>query len=197
MVGAFYSGLAITSTLKASGAENEYVSRVLGHYARNAGTEQRLGKAQEILSAAPQAISSSTSILVLMVGGTMVIHGALTAGMLVAFNQLLSAFTTPINELVGFISKIQTLKADMSRVEDIQRYELAPQFLQEEFHPLDEKLSGDVQLKDSSVGYSRLAEPLIKDFTFHVQPGSAGGFLRLRKIHRGEDHQQSVRPVGR
>ena len=61
MVGALYSGLSITSTLKASGAENEYVSRVLGHYARNAGTEQKLGKAQEILNATPQAISSAAS----------------------------------------------------------------------------------------------------------------------------------------
>ena len=171
MVGAIYSGLSITSTLKASGAENEYVSRVLGHYARNAGTEQRLGKVQEILSAAPQAISASASILVLMTGGTLVINGAITAGMLVAFNQLLSSFTTPINDLVGFINRVQTLKADMSRVEDIQKYEMAPQFLQEEVHPLEEKLSGDVQLKEISFGYSILAEPLIKDFTFHVQPG--------------------------
>ncbi|MEE0110720.1 MAG: NHLP family bacteriocin export ABC transporter peptidase/permease/ATPase subunit [Oscillospiraceae bacterium] len=171
MVGAFYSGLFITSTLKASGAENEYVSRILGHYARNARTEQKLGKAQEILSATPQAISSTAGILVLMAGGTLVINGALTAGMLVAFNQLLSSFTAPINELVGFFNKIQTLKADMSRVEDIQKYEMAPQFLQETFHPMDEKLSGDVQLKDISFGYSLLAGPLIKDFSFHVRPG--------------------------
>ena len=171
MVGALYSGLSITSTLKASGAENEYVSRVLGHYARNAGTEQKLGKAQEILNATPQAISSAASILVLMAGGTLVINGVLTAGMLVAFNQLLSAFTAPINELVGFISRIHTLKADMNRVEDIQKYEIAPQFLQETFQPLDEKLSGDVQLKNVSFGYSILSEPLIRDFCFHVQPG--------------------------
>ena len=171
MVGAFYSGLFITSTLKASGAENEYVSRILGHYARNARTEQKLGKAQEILSATPQAISSTAGILVLMAGGTLVINGALTAGMLVAFNQLLSSFTAPINELVGFFNKIQTLKADMSRVEDIQKYEMAPQFLKETFHPMDEKLSGDVQLKDISFGYSLLAGPLIKDFSFHVRPG--------------------------
>ena len=171
MVGALLSGLSITSTLKASGAENEYVSRILGHYARNAGTEQQLGKAQEILSATSQAITSAANILVLMAGGTLVINGALTAGMLVAFNQLLSSFTEPINELVGFINKIHTLKADMSRVEDIQKYEMTSQFLQEEFYPLDEKLSGDVQLKEVSFGYSILSEPLIKNFSFHVQPG--------------------------
>lgn len=171
MVGAFYSGLAITSTLKASGAENEYVSRILGHYARNAGTEQRLGKVQEVLSAVPQAISSSVGILVLMAGGTLVINGTLTAGMLVAFNQLLSSFTAPINELVGFISRIQTLKADMSRVEDIQKYNIAPQFKKRKYASISEKLSGDVHLKKISFGYSLLGEPLIREFSFHVQPG--------------------------
>ena len=171
MVGAFYSGLAITSTLKASGAENEYVSRILGHYARNAGTEQRLGKVQEVLSAVPQAISSSVGILVLMTGGTLVINGTLTAGMLVAFNQLLSSFTAPINELVGFISRIQTLKADMSRVEDIQKYNIAPQFKKRKYASISEKLSGDVHLKKISFGYSLLGEPLIREFSFHVQPG--------------------------
>ncbi|MDO4731001.1 MAG: NHLP family bacteriocin export ABC transporter peptidase/permease/ATPase subunit [Clostridia bacterium] len=171
MIGAFNSGLSITSTLKASGAENEYVSRILGHYAHNAGTEQKLGKAQEILSSTPQAISSAASIIVLMVGGTLVINGALTAGMLVAFNQLLSSFTSPINELVGFVSKIQTLKADMSRVEDIQRYNLSTQFKTKEYASVNEKLSGDVQLNNISFGYIPLAAPLIKDFTFHTKPG--------------------------
>ena len=173
MVGSFYSGLAITDTLKASGAENEYVARVLGHYARNAGTEQKLGKMQEVLSAAPQVISQTSGIIVLMIGGTLVIHGGLTAGMLVAFNQLLSSFSSPVNSLVGFFNKIQTLKADMSRVEDIQKYEMAHQFVPHETERLEEKLSGDVELKGVSFGYSPLAAPLIKDFCFHVKPGQS------------------------
>lgn len=173
MVGALFSGIAITDTLKASGAENEYTSRVLGHYARNCGSEQKLGKVQEVLSAAPQAISAAAGILVLMAGGSLVINGAMTAGMLVAFNQLLSSFTAPINDLIGFINKAQSLKADMSRVEDIQKYEMAPLFKREEFQPMDEKLSGDVQVKDVSFGYSILEKPLIKDFNFHVHPGQS------------------------
>lgn len=171
MVGVCFSGIASTSTLKASGAENEYVARILGHSARSAQSDQRLGKLQEVLLAAPQAISAAVGIIVLMVGGLQVIDGIMTAGMLVAFNQLLSAFTTPINKLVGFVNKIHTIKADMSRVEDIQNYEMAPQYLQEDFAPLEEKLSGEVQFIDVSFGYSPLAKPLIEHFDFHVAPG--------------------------
>lgn len=173
MVGAFYSGIAITSTLKASGAENEYAARVLGHYARNASTEQRLGKIQEILSAIPQAVGQVSGVLVLMIGGSMVIKGSITAGMLVAFGQLLSTFTSPVNALVGFFNQIQTLKADMSRVLDIQRYDISEQFKRKEYADIREKLSGDVELQDISFGYSSLAPALIEDFCFHVEPGSS------------------------
>ena len=170
-VGVCYSGIASTSTLKAAGAENEYVSRILGHTARNTQADQKLGKLQEILVAVPQAVSAAVGILILMVGGTLVIGGSLTAGMLVAFNQLLSAFTTPINKLVTFVNKIHTIKADMSRVEDIQKYEMAPQYLEKQFASIDEKLSGDVAFQNVSFGYSPLAKPLIEAFTFHVHSG--------------------------
>lgn len=170
-VGVCYSGIAASETLKASGAENEYVSRILGHIARNTKSDQKLGRIQEVLVAVPQTITIVMSILILIVGGTMVIGGALTAGMLVAFNQLLSAITAPINKLLTFVSRIHTIKADMHRVEDIQKYEMAPRYLKTEFALTDEKLSGDVEFVDVSFGYSLLAKPLIEDFDFHVQTG--------------------------
>lgn len=169
--GVLYSGISIIRSLKASGAENEYVARILGIHACSMETEQKMGKSQEILTAAPQAISAIASIIVLMVGGTQVIKGVFTAGMLVAFSQLLNSFTTPINELVGFLNQIKTLKADMRYVEDIQNYEMASQYRQKDFVPLDEKLIGDVSFENVSFGYSPLAEPLLKDLSFHVQPG--------------------------
>ena len=170
-VGVCYSGIVASDTLKASGAENEYVSRVLGHVARNTKADQKLGRFQEILVAVPQTITAVMSILILIVGGTLVVGGALTAGMLVAFNQLLSAITTPINKLLTFVNKIHTIKADMNRVDDIWKYEMAPRYLKTEFAPTDEKLSGDVEFVNVSFGYSPLAKPLIEDFHFHVRTG--------------------------
>lgn len=170
-VGVCYSGIAASDTLKASGAENEYVSRILGHIAINTKSDQKLGRIQEILVAVPQTITIVMSILILIAGGTMVIGGVLTAGMLVAFNQLLSAITAPINKLLTFVSRIHTIRADMHRVEDIQKYEMAPRYLKTEFALTDEKLSGDVEFVTVSFGYSPLAKPLIEDFDFHVQTG--------------------------
>ena len=170
-VGVCYSGIAASGTLKASGAENEYASRILGYMAKNIKSDQKLGRLQEVLVAVPQTISALMCILILIVGGTLVIEGSLTAGMLVAFNLLLAAVTDPINKLMSFVSRIHTIKADMNRVDDIEKYEMAPKYLEKEFAEFDEKLSGNVEFKAVSFGYSPLANPLIEDFNFRVHTG--------------------------
>lgn len=177
MIGAVFSGLNITSTLKASGAENEYVGRIQGYYAKTILLEQKLGKKQEVLNAVPQVANEITNVLVMMFGGVLVINGKMTAGMLVAYTSLLTSFTEPVNKLVGFIQKIQTLKADMSRVEDIMKYEEDEKFSEAETIPMTTKLTGEVELENISFGYSILEKPLVEGFDFHLPSGSSIAFV--------------------
>lgn len=153
MIGSVFAGLNITSTLKASGAENAYIGRIMGYYAKTILLEQKLGNVQQILNAIPAAVNEITNVLVMMIGGVLVIQGQMTAGMLVAYSSLLGSFTEPVNQLVGFIRKIQTLKADMSRVEDILKYEEDEKFRESISKeqapvPMTTKLTGEVELKN-------------------------------------------------
>lgn len=153
MIGSVFAGLNITSTLKASGAENAYIGRIMGYYAKTILLEQKLGNVQQILNALPAAVNEITNVLVMMIGGVLVIQGQMTAGMLVAYSSLLGSFTEPVNQLVGFIRKIQTLKADMSRVEDILKYEEDEKFRESISKeqapvPMTTKLTGEVELKN-------------------------------------------------
>ncbi len=177
MIGAVFSGLNITSTLKASGAENEYVGRIQGYYAKTILLEQKLGKKQEVLNAIPQVANEMTNVLVMMFGGVLVINGKMTAGMLVAYTSLLTSFTEPVNKLVSFIQKIQTLKADMSRVEDIMKYEEDEKFSEIKTIPMTTKLTGEVELEDISFGYSILEKPLVEGFNFYLPSGSSIAFV--------------------
>ena len=177
LVGSLFAGLNITATLKASGAESGYVSRIQGNYAKTTLLEQKIGKRQEILNAIPTAANEITSVLVLMLGGLLVIKGNLTAGMLVAYTSLLDSFTDPVNKLVQFVQKIQTLKADMSRVEDIMKYEEDGKFKETQKVPMTMKLEGVVDLEDISFGYSILENPLVEGFNFHLNSGSSIAFV--------------------
>lgn len=177
-MGAVCAGINITSTLKASGTENEYVSRILGYYAKNINIEQRLSRIQKILNIIPQVADSVSTILVLMIGGILVIKGHMTIGMLVAFSSLLNSFTSPVEALVGFVQKIQTLKADMNRVDDILHYGLDVKFKNTEKKiNTKTKLSGNVELKDISFGYSILKEPLVENFNFKLSSGQSIAFV--------------------
>lgn len=178
LVGAVFAGLNITSTLKAAGAENEYTSRILGYYAKTIRMEQKLGSVQQYLNAIPEVFHGIADILVLMMGGILVIQGNMTAGMLIAYTSLLGSFVAPVNKLVEFIQKIQTLKADMNRVEDIMRYEEDEKFRAKgQKTAMTAKLSGDVRLEGISFGYSILEKPLVEDFHFHLPSGSSIAFV--------------------
>ena len=172
------AGLSITDTIKASGAETEYTSRVLGYQAKQANMEQELNKYQQIAGAIPEASGKITDALLLMLGGILVIRGRMTLGMLLAFNSLFDSFCEPVNQLVGFIQKIQTLKADLSRVEDINNYSEDTRYIEtRETVSLSHKLSGEIELRDVSFGYSALKPPLIEDFSFHLNSGDSIAFV--------------------
>lgn len=172
MLGAFFSGLSISATLKSIGAERIFAARLLGHYAKTSQTEQNMGRVQLNLSALPQAFGYFSTILVLLVGGLLVIDGQMTAGMLVAFTALLQGFVEPVNSLVAFTKKIQTLKADIHRVDDIVRYDEDPKFADDTDELIPKvKLSGRVDIRDLSFGYGPLDPPLIQDFHLTLTPG--------------------------
>lgn len=179
LFGAICAGLSITDTLKASGAEDEYVSRVLGYHAKNANLEQEQTSFQKILNAIPEAAGNITDVLHMLVGGILVINGHLSLGMLTAFTSLFDSFIEPVNKLVTFAQKIQKLKASITRVEDVQKYPEDDRYLQEENknHKQMQKLNGEIELMDISFGYSRLKPALIEHFDFHLYSGESIAFV--------------------
>ena len=173
MIGAIYAGLGISSTIKASGVENEYINRIEGHYAKTIRMEQRLGRLQGVLNALSPVTSQLAGVLVLIFGGVQILHGDMTAGMLVAFTGLLSGFTAPVEQLARFTRQIQEMKSSMGQVQDIMEYEQDEVYRETEQRAMTEKLSGEVELRAVSFGYSRLQPPLIQDFSFSLPCGSS------------------------
>lgn len=178
LAGAVCAGLSITSTLKASGAENEYVGRILGYNAKTICTEQKLSKTQQVINAIPDAVKMLGDVLVLIVGGLIVINGKMTVGMLVAFTTLFGSFSAPVDALVGFVKNIQTTKADINRVEDIMKYPLDDKFdTSVEKLQIKTKLDGAVELDDIAFGYSKLKDPIVAGFSFKIECGSSIAFV--------------------
>lgn len=170
--GAFFAGVKIISTLKATGSENDFTGRLLGYYAKSAVSEQDIARTSLMLSSIPAVFSQVINIAVTMLGGIQVIEGKMSLGELTAFLSLQAAFSVPLNGLAGFIASSQMIKSDIARVNDIMDYREAPQY-GETKAAMTEKLSGRIDFTDVTFGYSRLAPPLIEKFSFHVEPGKS------------------------
>lgn len=176
--GAVCAGISISSTLKASGAETEYVGRILGYNAKTICLEQQLSRSQSIINAIPDAVKMLADILLLLVGGTLVINGEMTIGMLVAFTSLFGSFSEPIDALVGFVKSIQTTKADINRVEDIMKYTTDEKFdTSVAKRNIKTKLEGEVEMRNIAFGYSKLKPPIVSDFSFKINCGSSVAFV--------------------
>ncbi len=174
LMGTAMNGLRMIETLKATGSESEYFGRWAGYQAKALRAQQSLGLLSELVSAVPPFVNTLTTTLVLFLGGRKVMNGDLTVGMLVAYQSLVGSFTKPLNSFVTFGSSIQELEADMNRLDDVLRYPQDKQYSTEGRAAPDSKaikLSGRVELRNITFGYSPLEKPLIENFNLAIKPG--------------------------
>ena len=165
------SGLQVMETLKATGSEGDFFAKWAGSQTKVLNTEQKMGVSTQILSAIPVFLTALTNAVVLVLGGFYILNGQLTIGMLVAFQSLMTSFMTPVNNLVSLGSQLQELEGDMNRLDDVFKYQVDEHNngFDEEFQ---EKLSGNVEIKNLTFGYSRLEPALIENFNLTLKPGS-------------------------
>jgi len=99
----------------------------------------------------------------------------MTVGLLVAFQLLMDSFTKPITSFVTFGNALQETQADLTRLDDVLRYQVAPAYLPDRVYDtrFDRaiKLSGHVELRNVSFGFNPLAAPLIENLSFTIKPG--------------------------
>ena len=178
LAGVSTSGLQSIETLKATGSEAEFFVRWAGLEARLVEAQQQLGRSTQIVSAVPPMLAALTTAAILGIGAVQVTAGALTIGMLVAFQSLMASFMAPIGQLVSLGTMLQETAGDLNRVDDVLRYEPDPQ-VPATFSAgattvpgMPVKLSGHLRLRNLTFGYSRLDPPLIDGFDLTLEPGS-------------------------
>ena len=175
MLGTAMAGLQTIETLKASGSESDFFARWSGFQAKVVNAEQEFGASSQFLSVMPAFLTSLNMIGVLALGGMRVLDGFLTIGMLIMFQSLLSSFTEPVNKIVSLGGKLQEAEGDLGRLEDVLRYPVGVSLdtaLKPAGEDKDELLEGWLEVDCVTFGYSRLEEPLIRDFSVKLRPGS-------------------------
>ncbi|MDD6798291.1 MAG: NHLP family bacteriocin export ABC transporter peptidase/permease/ATPase subunit [Clostridia bacterium] len=170
------SGIEMIETIKASGAENGFFKRWSGYQASVNAQRVKFAKLNQYLGMLPALVSSLCSALVLMLGVWYAMEGSFTIGMIMAFQGFLSAFSAPAVTLISAGQSLQEMRTSMERIEDVMQYPDDECYESEKDEEDDDasyaKLSGGLEMRNVTFGYSRLADPLIKDFNLTLKPGS-------------------------
>ncbi len=173
------AGIEMIETIKSSGTENGYFERWSGFQASVNTQNTRFSKLNNMLGMIPTIVNALTQTAVLMLGVWFVMCGSFTVGKITAFQLYLASFIAPASSLISAGQTIQEMRTKMERVEDVMKY---PTDAGCEEHEIGEdgeysKLNGEIELKNVTFGYSKLAPPLIENFSMKLAPGSRVAFV--------------------
>jgi len=188
LMGVAMSGLQTLETLKASGAESDFFARWSGQQAKVVNATQELGFQTQLLSTLPPLLLSVNTALLIGLGGFRVMSGHLTMGMLIALQALMIGFIAPVNRMVDLGATLQEVKGGMNRLDDVLRTPPDPSAgslpvpeetaatgvvdVPNDADDVRPKLTGMLELRDVTFGYSPLDPPLLEGFDLLLRPGA-------------------------
>ena len=166
------TGIEMVETIKASGAENSFFQRWAGHQAAVNAQSVAAAKTQQTIGVLPALFGTIANYAVLILGVWLTMQGRFSLGGVMMFQGFLGSFMSPAMTLVNAGQTIQEMRTEMERVEDVMGY---PDDVNAADEPRPgeklEKLSGRLELKNVTFGYSRLAPPLIEDLSLSMKTG--------------------------
>lgn len=178
LVSATVSGIEMIETIKASGAENGFFEKWSGYQASANSQNVKGMKFGITYGVIPQIVLNVVNMGILAAGFYMILQGEFSVGMLLAFQTMLAAFMSPVTKLADAGTKIREMRTDMERMEDVMEYPVDVEYPETTKKDISyDKLSGKLELRHVTFGYSRMAPPLIEDFSMTVEVGQKVAFV--------------------
>ena len=167
------SSIKLIEVIKANEATSYCFERLMGLQANVTNAQRITGMHTVFISILPVTVIAVLNVYVLGFGGWLYSDGQLTAGELMAFQMLASSFAAPIASIIGFGSQLSEAKSSFVRVDDLLAYELDEHYTaakQRQLRLPDQKLSGDIEVRNITFGYDQTSPPLFKNFSLTIKP---------------------------
>lgn len=179
LAGSTVSGIEMIESIKASGAENGFFERWSGYQAAVNTSTVKFTRINSYFGIITTSISLITDALVFMGSVWLCMKGSWTVGMIAAFTQYLASLMSPAQMFITASQSLQEMRTDMERIEDVMECPTDVNYTDSHLKETNEydKLSGKIEMKHVTFGYSKLADPLIKDFSMTLEPGQRVAFV--------------------
>ena len=169
------AGISMTDTIKSSGAEAGFFRKWSGYQASVNTQAVKFSRLNAEIGAIPSFISTLSGYVVLFLGVGLSMNGSFSLGLITMFQGLMNSFMDPAMTLVSAGQTIQEMRTQMERIEDVMEYPDDP-MVKDNLEIREDvdysKLSGELEVKNLTFGYSRLGTPTITDFSMKMKPGS-------------------------
>ena len=164
-------GIEMIETIKSNGAEESYFST--WSEAQDSVIAQRLkiAKTNTFIGLIPAFVSMFANYSILILGVYFTMHNQFSIGAILAFQGLLSSFMQPAMTIITSGQTLQETRTSMERVDDVLEYPLDKNVTREIPTENVSKIKGNLLLKNVTFGYSRLDEPILKDFNLEIKQG--------------------------
>lgn len=175
------SSIRNIETVKASSVENDICKRFGGYQAKMLNTQHDLELLNAKIRLAPNALTTINEVAIIIIGFWLVIQGHLTLGMLLAAQTIALSLKGQVDSVIEFFASLPGFEAEILRLEDVLEQPRDPVIstappLQSWTGPSG-RLSGALEIKNVSFGYSPMKPPLILDISLRAEPGQRIAFV--------------------
>ena len=173
LAGMATGGLANIESIKAGGQETALFLKWVGQQVQFVNASIRAQRFMLTLGQAPALLGLAAQLAVLGLGAALIIKGTFSVGDLVAFQVLLAGFSAPVHGLFAHTQKLQTLRGDLSRLDDVLHHAPESGVAVANVEPgvAAPRMAGALEFRDVTFGYNRGEAPLIEKFSLTLKPG--------------------------
>jgi ATP-binding cassette, subfamily B, bacterial len=166
------TAMKFTQSVAAEAREAGSLDDLQGHFRRDLVRQQMSGY---LAGAVPGFLTTASNALVFVIGGWLVIRGALTLGTLIAFTAYLGRATGPVQSLLGLYVAAQRALVSLRRVAELHRARPAVT------SPAQPKAlaarGGAIRFEQVRFGYG--AGEILKGADLAIAPGEKVGLMGL------------------
>ncbi len=173
------AGLKRIEMMKATARENMFFSRWTGRQARELKARQEFVELGHVASALPELFQGLTAAVVFGLGGWLTVSGQMTIGSLMGFYVLAGNFLRPVTQVAHFSNHLQTLEADLVRVDDVFKAGAQTPSVNQltesskRIMTLDGRLRliGRLELREVTFGFQPNRDPVLENISLVIEPG--------------------------
>lgn len=173
----YYNVFNSIESIKSSSAENTIFEKWAGTHARYLHSSHHTQVKLSSSKAIPVLLSSFNIAFLLLIGGSEVMNGNISVGMLLTFTIFYQFFTTPLQRLSESGNEINILSGYLRSINDVLNFPIKSTQRKTNLNNPASEVS--VKIENVSFGYNKLAPPILSEISLSIPRGSTIAFVGL------------------